>query len=535
MKKYILLFVSFLMVVCYAHAQGKDGALGDVSVCQGYQTVGRNNGRALLLRIGISGTLPGAVLDKLAITLKGNTLSHIRSLEVCQTDSLEFYADPHPLSLGKTVPRKSRVEVPLKGYALHDGMNYLWLTASLKSHAKLGEYVDAMLTKVVYSFQGELHEVDIPMEVGDPEGRAQIFDVQSFAYIPTTDHCRFYRIPAMILDRKGNIVVACDRRYDSNADLGYHKIDVSVRRSEDGGRTWSGQNVIAVGDGTTPSDFGYGDPALARTKEGRLICVMAAGSTMYWYGMRHAAICLSDDNGRTWTRPRQLYASHFTDAVNGKVDDLGFHGNFISSGKGLTTFDGTVMFTTNCLTCEDKRSPQCYILSSKDEGETWTLGPANAYRGCDESKLEQLNDGRLMVSVRQGGDRGFNTGTADASRWDAQWRNGDITGNACNADILYYSRATEGKKDIMLHTYIKSDVRENLTLAMSLDQGVTWKDVLNIQPGGSCYSTMVKLVNGDLAILYEDESYTVGNGYAINFVTVTRKQLLEFARRCGLE
>ena len=507
----------------------------DVSVKQGYQTVGRNNDKALLLRVGIPGNLPGASLDKLIVSLKDNTLANVASLKVYQTNNQEFYAEANPTLVGEVMPIENVAEIPLNGYVLQNGSNYLWLTASIKDDATLGDYVDAMLTQVVYTFEGTSQTLDIPTTIGDPNGKAQIFNIQSFAYVPTTDDCRFYRIPAMILDKEGNIVVASDRRYGSNSDLGNHKIDVSIRRSEDGGKTWSKQNIIAVGDWKTTSDFGYGDPALARTKNGRLICVMAAGSTMYWNGMRNAAICLSDDNGITWTKPRQLYTSKFTDAVNGKTNEFGFYGNFISSGKGLTTFDGTVMFTNNCLTYENKNSPQCYILSSKDEGETWTIGPSNAYKGCDESKLEQLNDGRLMVSVRQSGDRGFNTGTADASQWSSQWRNSQITGNACNADILYFSRATEGKMDILLHTYIKSSSRENLTLAMSIDQGLTWHDVLNIQPGGSCYSTMIKLANDDLAILYEDESYSVGNGYALNFVTITREQLEAFARLLGVE
>lgn len=507
----------------------------DVSVKQGYQTVGRNNDKALLLRVGIPGNLPGASLDKLIVALKDNTLANVASLKVYQTNNQEFYAEANPSLVGEVTPMENVAEIPLNGYVLQNGSNYLWLTASIKDDATLGDYVDAILTQVVYTFEGTSQTLDIPTTIGDPNGKAQIFNIQSFAYVPTTDDCRFYRIPAMILDKEGNIVVASDRRYGSNSDLGNHKIDVSIRRSEDGGKTWSKQNIIAVGDGKTTSDFGYGDPALARTKNGRLICVMAAGSTMYWNGMRNAAICLSDDNGITWTKPRQLYTSKFTDAVNGKTNEFGFYGNFISSGKGLTTFDGTVMFTNNCLTYENKTSPQCYILSSKDEGETWTIGPSNAYKGCDESKLEQLNDGRLMVSVRQSGDRGFNTGTADASQWSSQWRNSQITGNACNADILYFSRATEGKMDILLHTYIKSSSRENLTLAMSIDQGLTWHDVLNIQPGGSCYSTMIKLANDDLAILYEDESYSVGNGYALNFVTITREQIEAFARQLGAE
>ncbi|MBP5712416.1 MAG: hypothetical protein J6W77_05380, partial [Prevotella sp.] len=41
----------------------------------------------------------------------------------------------------------------------------------------------------------------------------------------------------------------------------------------------------------------------------------------------------------------------------------------------------------------------------------------------------------------------------------------------------------------------------------------------------SCYSTMQVLSDGTLAILYEDESYSAGNGYAINYVTITTDQV----------
>lgn len=502
----------------------------DIAVRQGYQTVGRNSAKALLLRINIPGYIENATINKIDVELKGNTLKSISRLQVYQTDNQEFYADEgNHKKLAETTPSTNIVEIPIANYALRKGSNYLWLTVTINPDATLADFVDARLTRITFIHEGETKTLEIPQNIGDPRGQAQIFNVQSLAYVPTTDNCQYYRIPAMILDQQGNIVVAADRRYDSNADLGNHKIDVSVRRSLDGGRTWSEQNIIATGDGKTTTDFGYGDPALARTPSGRLVCVMAAGSTMYWNGMRNAVICLSDDNGITWTRPRQLYTSHFTDAVNGKTNELGFYGNFVSSGKGLTTREGIVMFTNNCLTYENKTSPLCYILWSNDNGENWTIGPSNAYAKGDESKLEQLNNGDLMVSVRQTGARGFNTGAADASKWNTQWRNGQISGNACNSDILYYSRSTEGKRDILLHSYIKSAVRENLTLAMSIDQGVTWHDFMNIQPGGSCYSTMERLSDGSLAMLYEDESYSAGNGYAINFVTITEEQINAFA------
>ena len=70
---------------------------------------------------------------------------------------------------------------------------------------------------------------------------------------------------------------------------------------------------------------------------------------------------------------------------------------------------------------------------------------------------------------------------------------------------------------------------------MSLNGGTTWKDVYNIQPNGSCYSTMIQLPSGDVALLFEDESYSAGNGYAINFVTITREQILDWFVKAGGE
>ncbi len=506
----------------------------DLSVKQGYHTIGRNEEKGLLLRVGIPGNIP-ATINKLTFSLKGKTSSYAKQISLYQTDNPEFYADDNPTLLGQTTPDGEKVEIKPIDYVLKSGANYFYLTVALKDDAQLADMVDAALVSVDYTHEGEANTIEVSSSTGDPAGEAKIYAVRSFAYVPTTDNCRHYRIPAMILDKEGNIVVASDRRYESSTDLGNHKIDVSIRRSEDGGRSWSAQNIIAVGDGKTTSDYGYGDPALARTKGGRLVCMMAAGSVMYWNGMRHAVICTSDDNGLTWTAPRQLYTSHFTDAVNNKTDELGFYGNFISSGKGLTTFDGTVMFTNNCLTYDNTSSPQCYLISSTDEGENWTIGPAKAYAGCDESKLEQLNDGRLIVSVRHSGDRGFNTGNADGTEWGTSWKNGQISGNACNADILYFSRKTEGEADIMLHSYIKSSSRENLTLAMSIDEGESWTDFMTIQPGGAAYSTMVRMADGDLAILFEDESYSVGNGYAQTFVTITKEQINAFAAELAKE
>ena len=503
------------------------GGIGRLTLQKGYQTTGRGQQQAMLQRLAVNANDGGtARITRLHAQLNGNTAAYVSDLRVLHTTTPELYAAPHPTLLGEAEPAApgSPQTIEITGGMLQPGDNYLWLTAAVKDDAPLGETIDADICRVDYE---TADGPDSVLFADRQKGGLKIFARQSIVYAPTSDGCRFYRIPAMTLDRHGNIVVAADRRYDSNADLGEHRIDVSVRRSTDGGQTWTSQQVIARGDGTTASDFGYGDPALARTAGGRLICVAAAGRQMFWNGMRWAVVTTSDDDGLTWTPPRQLFGDRFADLASNTTDSLGFYAAFASSGKGLTTRDGTVMFAANCLTPDNRRSAQCYILATADEGETWTLGPANAYAGCDESKLEQLNDGRLLLSVRQNGKRGFNTGSADASCWQQQRTTTQLAGTAVNADILCYERATEGGQDIMLHTYCKSQGRDHLTLAVSHDEGLTWSDLMTIQEGPAAYSTMVSLPGGDVAILYEDGAYDAGNGYAINFVTIAREQIVK--------
>ncbi|MCR5821077.1 MAG: glycoside hydrolase, partial [Bacteroidaceae bacterium] len=72
--------------------------------------------------------------------------------------------------------------------------------------------------------------------------------------------------------------------------------------------------------------------------------------------------------------------------------------------------------------------------------------------------------------------------------------------------------------------------RKDLRLYMSFDQGETWTEAFQLQPGYAAYSSMQKLDNGDLAIIYEDGS--IGNKdlhdcYAINYVVISSETLNE--------
>ena len=96
-----------------------------------------------------------------------------------------------------------------------------------------------------------------------------------------------------------------------------------------------------------------------------------------------------------------------------------------------------------------------------------------------------------------------------------------------NQDVIVYSRNADNSAKILLHTITSTSGHKNLRLFMSIDQGATWSEVLQAQPGGSRYAVMSILPNGDVGILFEDFSLETGREYPINFITVTKEQIDE--------
>ena len=343
-----------------------------------------------------------------------------------------------------------------------------------------------------------------------------------------SDDCHFYRNPAMCLDRDGNIIAVADRRYESIVDLGYRKtsIDIGVKRSTDGGRTWSDQTFIARGDTSQVAGFGYGDASLTLTRSGKIVCVMACGNGPKGFrrGLKAAAVSTSEDGGITWSEPRHI---PFPETI---------HSAFATSGKGIVDADGDLLLSA-CVLAQDYPDPmpvpwpiEAHLFYSKDEGETWTLDPEKAFSLADESKLALLPDGRLLLNSRRSsyGPRGVNTavkGDDGLWHWEGERLAEGVEANPCNADILVW------EKDLILFSYIKDkDARTGLTLAVSRDGGISWADVMTLQEGAAAYSTMVRFPNGDVGVLYEDGTASPDGGYDIVFARIPRRLLLRALR-----
>lgn len=518
---WLLTLLSALTVSVEAQASIAADTL-TLTATRGYQTAGRG-GQAVLL-VGEL-TVPAgkaATLTAVDIALPPTTATAVDGVEayLATSGDNEFFAKSRtPFA---TSPAAERVTVTGQAALAAGSQYHLWVVARVKADAPLGASLRAAVTGLVYQDEaGNIHKAQ-GLNL-NPSGTAKVFKHQGFVFVPTTHDCRYYRIPTFIRAKDNSLVAVSDMRYDNQADLGNdHRIDLVARRSTDGGQTWGEPVVIARGDGSSVARCGFGDASLALAPSGRLICTMAAGNTNYFLGMRHFFVSTSDDNGLTWTEPRDIaQPGVLADQVSG-TDGLGLWSAFPSSGRGITTRAGRVMFLLNALGASNDHS-RTYLLYTDDEGDHWTVAHDQVFGedvASNEGKLVQRADGSVMASIRQSGRRGFNVGTPDGTRWMGETRSATLTGNDCNADILAYN------DQLLLHTLIVDPtMRAGLHLFASRDQGATWTDVMTIQEGGAAYSTLGVLPNGDLGVLFEDASCGE-NGYITNFLTIDRQTVL---------
>lgn len=492
------------------------------SFVSGYQTTGRGS-EAMLLKATFTGE-PNTALGTLYLSMLGT--GNGSDVKAYLTDKPEFYAQTLSPVATATAADRMTLDLSKAGKLTAGRQYYLYVTATVKADAAFGETVTVKADSMKFTGSGSLRKANL---MGTLTGWAKIFDRQLFLYVPTTHNCQYYRIPAMIVADDGSIITAADMRYGSNADLGDHKIDVAMRRSTDNGKTWSEQKIIAQGDGKTDAAYGFGDPALVKTKTGRILCLMAAGKASFWSGLKHIYCVSSDDNGVTWTQPRDIItASTYTDEVSGKKG-TGLYSLFTTSGKGLTTKDGRTMFLCVCKKENGSSAIQNFVLYTDDNGETWTLAKTPVYNGANEAKLVQRADGSILASIRQGGKRGFNIGDSKGLRWVGQTQNASLNGNNCNADILVYN------DKMLIHSILVNTAsRQDLRLYVSLNNGDTWKEVYTVQPASTAYSTMVKLNDGSLAVFFEDGSCG-NNGYTLNFITIPASVVEGWATDTGVE
>ncbi len=259
--------------------------------------------------------------------------------------------------------------------------------------------------------------------------------------------------------------------------------------SDDGGTTWSDPRPLT---GATEKHIKVSNErAMVRTKDGTIIAAfMNLNDRKWtWNNELHDApgaklptwVMRSDDDGKTWNHVQKMH-----DDWTGAVRDM------------IQTKEGRIIFTAMKFQHDPGRHA-VLTYSSTDDGRTWNasnlidLGGRGHHGGVTEPTLTELPDGRLWMLIRTNWGEFWSAYSHDGGRF---WRIIQPSGIAASSApgfmkrlqsgrlLLVWNRPfPEGKSEWKLsggdglwsETPV-SNHRDELSLALSDDDGETWSD-----------------------------------------------------------
>jgi sialidase-1 len=295
-----------------------------------------------------------------------------------------------------------------------------------------------------------------------------------------------YRIPALE-QIPGMLFAAIDERVPSCADLrGNRDINILLRRSKDGGRTWGPtERVIDLPEGVSVSDPSF----IVDQERGRVFLLANLMDHDIAPDTYRFVVTHSNDAGHTWSPLRDI-----TDEVTPSAWANDFM--FVTSGHGTQAADGTLLHTVVNL------QRGTFVLMSPDRGETWSLAPTPV-APADESKIVVLPDGAWMVNARvsNAGHRWVHLSTDEGLTWSSR-PDSALVDPAVNASLIRM-----GNNLVFVNANHPNE-RQNLSWRVSADDGTTWSAATPIHEGSAAYVSAIALRDGSLAVFYERADYT---------------------------
>lgn len=307
-----------------------------------------------------------------------------------------------------------------------------------------------------------------------------------------------YRIPALIATRTGTVLAFCEGRKHSRSDSG--DIDLVLKRSVDGGATWSPMQVV-WDDG--PNTVGNPCPVLDREtgviwlllthnlgedQESLIINGASRGTRTVW--VTHSA-----DDGESWSPPREITATT-------KAPDWTWYAT--GPGVGIQLRSGRLVIPCDHAVAQT-RALRSHVIYSDDHGENWRLGGV-AGEDTDECQVAELSDGSLLLNMRNEG--GPNRRAVVRSRdggctWSQVSLDHALIEPVCQASLLRYHDPDSGVPGPLLFSNPASVRRVRMTVRLSEDDGATWPWSKLLWEGPCAYSCLAVMPDGNVGCLYE--------------------------------
>ncbi|MDQ0777691.1 sialidase-1 [Streptomyces aurantiacus] len=343
-----------------------------------------------------------------------------------------------------------------------------------------------------------------------------------------------FRIPAVVATAAGTLLAFCEGRVGSRDDFGH--IDIVLKRSTDRGLTW-GPFQVAASNGAALA----GNPAPVVLDTGRILLVHVRNAALATEDAirrgkvsaadgRRVWLCHSDDDGLTWSSPRD---------ITERTKRAAWRWYATTPGHALQLTTGRVVVPANHSlppAGTDNGTEGTYngghCLLSDDRGETWRLGyvddglgdsdiPDN-YVNVNETTAAELPDGRVYFNART-------DSTAPGTRADACSRDGGaslvkpfrpqagLTGPVVEGCVLQLR-----DPDVLLYSGpADPGYRALMTIRASTDDGVTWRTAYTVDGLPAAYSDLVRVDDATVGLLYETGDFGAYETITFRRVPVT--------------
>jgi len=332
-----------------------------------------------------------------------------------------------------------------------------------------------------------------------------------------------YRIPAIIKAPSGDLLAFCEGRVNSAGDFG--NIDIVMKRSLDGGATWSSLQIVIDADslqaGNPAPVVDWLDP---NYPSGRIFLFYNTGNNhegevRKGKGQRMVWYITSTDNGKTWSAPVNISKEVHR---HGTQEDWRSYANTPGHALQITggAYAGRLFVAANHSEGAPKNRFEDYkahAFYSDDHGKTFLLSQSVSVPGGNESTAAELSKNRVLLNSRnQRGDkkeRLISISKNGGGSWDTTFFDPALIDPVCQGSILNIGWR-KNKAVLAFSNAASQSKRDSLTVRISLNEGATWKQSLmidNNQTGKSgdytAYSDLVLVNKKLLGVLYERNGY----------------------------
>ena len=294
-----------------------------------------------------------------------------------------------------------------------------------------------------------------------------------------------YRIPALAVSTRGTILAFAEGRKDGRGD--YADINMALRRSTDGGRTWTDTRFI-VDDGTHT----MGNPCpVVDAHDGSILLVFCRDN-------KQVFVTRSTDDGESWTEPED---------ITKQATDSRVYFVYTGPGHGIQLNSGRLLIPSSCDYGKKIGDMQgSYALLSDDHGKSWRMGGFLEPDTTDECEAVELSDGRVYMNARSRQDRkqrGCAFSNDGGESWSAVRFDSALPEPSCQGSVIGIP-----EDRILCSCPANPYGRAILTVRMSSDGAKTWPVSRVVHQGAAAYSDLAFTRDNEVLCLYETDDYT---------------------------